>query len=451
MRYVSGDEPTTQGAQPPWITKKEKNLPRRRDRRFFHLFLACCKRTEAAPLLLDLLDRQLLDVTPLVLTGFEAQPASAACGDGSHPLAALELSGWEALVQHMSRSGLPQFLPWIWRQIAAVELQDRMEGLLRVVLEQTLEQRAPHLVVTVLSAAINWREEKAAGVAAGGSSASAESGPGHLLGHVKGAAVLVRTMLETVSPRLGETKGLVSVAQARALWVDYFARCWAQQKVPVHAPLNQMLPQALVQSRATDLAEALPQLVAMASRDRAHRSPTASRAWWLQEGKASLTTSEVKQLGVDLPARVLLVQVCPKHALDTWAREILEMYPAFAVELCDEDFDYCKCRAPLLATKRDDKTWPLIRHVIDALLAAAAYGRALSLAIALLKQTCEEKDLAALKRAFLGVTSAHRRKTRLLVELASLWPNFGGQLQVCVFGICLLVYTLVVPTTMGSF
>ena len=51
MRYVSGDEPTTQGAQPPWITKKEKNLPRRRDRRFFHLFLACCKRTEAAPLL----------------------------------------------------------------------------------------------------------------------------------------------------------------------------------------------------------------------------------------------------------------------------------------------------------------------------------------------------------------------------------------------------------------
>ena len=45
-----------------------------RDQRFFFLFVSCCQPELVAGYLLDLLDRQLLQISPLVLRGFEALP-----------------------------------------------------------------------------------------------------------------------------------------------------------------------------------------------------------------------------------------------------------------------------------------------------------------------------------------------------------------------------------------
>ena len=45
-----------------------------RDQRFFFLFVSCCQPELVPGYLLDLLDRQLLQISPLVLRGFEALP-----------------------------------------------------------------------------------------------------------------------------------------------------------------------------------------------------------------------------------------------------------------------------------------------------------------------------------------------------------------------------------------
>ena len=98
------------------------------------------------------------------------------------------------------------------------------------------------------------------------------------------------------------------------------------------------------------------------------------------------------------------------------------------MSLSDADFEFCRSRKPLYASK-DDTQWPLIRSVISVLCTAACCNRALYLAIILVNVTRETKDIDLLKAAYLGVSAQERRQTRLLTQLRPLWPRYGGLLQ----------------------
>lgn len=452
VRYVAGDPvgvvqtdrwttATGKGAKPP-------PAKRSRDQRFFCLFLACCRPERVPSYLLDLLDRQLLDVNDvrqraLLLSGFEPLPHKLPHADSdavepggqgdadSQPRRHCDLKDFEILLEHMGYSDLLSHLPWIWQQVLAWNQDADGQGLalLRAVLRHAVGGGAA-VASKVIESSIDWGQpDPNTPLAAGG---QPKDHGGAILRCVSGASDLLYAELLAVSPSLVAAKPAKAVqTEEQALWVKLLARTWALEQRAEGTELDS----EVLEARAKQLAEVLPVLLAERLRGTDLRPQRPSKTWWDAPAHV-LPAAAVRALGVDLEARVLLVQVVPTLALQTWGREILRARPAFAVELHDADFEpLCSVtsspRGPLAATLTD-VDWPMIRSVLAALLADQTHqscSRALNVAIKLLHVTKQEVDLGLVKAAYLGISARERRQTRLMSLLKSLWPKFGGLLQ----------------------
>eukprot|EP00286_Rhodomonas_abbreviata_P018704 CAMPEP_0181299354 /NCGR_PEP_ID=MMETSP1101-20121128/6300_1 /TAXON_ID=46948 /ORGANISM="Rhodomonas abbreviata, Strain Caron Lab Isolate" /LENGTH=1896 /DNA_ID=CAMNT_0023404495 /DNA_START=86 /DNA_END=5776 /DNA_ORIENTATION=+ len=478
VRYVAGDPVDAgQGAH----SKQGKRV---RDDRFLHLFLACCKPQLVPRYLLDLLDRHLLVVSPLLLCGFEPLPARRAASDLDAPEAArgdadslapvsshsCELSDFVVLLEHLGAAGLQQYLPWIWQQVLAANAAGKGLIWLHTVLSYVVgggNEATAHdgaFVSFVLQDVIDWSSRGGGGHAETSSKDRNQNGnAGEFLRSVPGAAELVYAVLLAVSPHnkragagRGETAALSGVGPH--LQTPELCQAWGSAALPVqltrsnHASLcTRFLASTwaleeragaeacaeVVATRSRQLAEAMPHLLVkeLRSKDLSAQSPTGeaartmpNSAWWdPQAVQSELPRDLMRRLGVDHPARMLCLQLNPPLALSLWAAEILAVDASLAVSLSDDHFRHMA--APLTATSSNDQAWPLIRDVIAALQDARACKRALRLAIELVKQSHEQRDFGLLKAAYLGISATQRRQTALLAELRCMWPKFGALLQ----------------------
>lgn len=135
-----------------------------------------------------------------------------------------------------------------------------------------------------------------------------------------------------------------------------------------------------------------------------------------------LKKNEVEQLGVNLAAWKLLVKFAPDHAIPLYGYSILKEGPAFANTLDDMQFELLRAKG-IVPSK--DELLQLWRKVI----AESPPDRALKLAICLLKDSQEDRDIEQLKKAYHAADPFTRKQTSLRQQLSGLWKKFGRKLQ----------------------
>lgn len=133
-----------------------------------------------------------------------------------------------------------------------------------------------------------------------------------------------------------------------------------------------------------------------------------------------LQRTEVQQLGVDMAAYKLLMEMAPDTALPLFGLRILEEEAAFAKSLSMQQL-----RAIPQLWSHDDAHWATCRKVIAEVVATSA----LPLAVQLFKHSRELRDLDLVANAYQAVDNFTRKQTWLPLEFSQLWEKFGHAIQ----------------------
>ena len=226
-----------------------------------------------------------------------------------------------------------------------------------------------------------------------------------------------------------------SASKARELWITFFVHLWKSGSETSNSEgsreTQESSPQ-LEERRKKQLLTALPNCTDKFT-------STESEISKLSLPSKPLTTREITDLGVDLPAKRLLVAVCPKLALQIHGRDILKADPDFACSLPHTEYEVLTQTSRCLDVGRADPTeWGWIRKVVKALTVPdtnrSEYNlavRALPLAITLFKRSKgDESDFELMKNAYLGCDRQTKRQVKLVKEIGSeLWSVFGERMQ----------------------
>eukprot|EP01063_Lacrimia_lanifica_P033494 TRINITY_DN5968_c0_g2_i1.p1 TRINITY_DN5968_c0_g2~~TRINITY_DN5968_c0_g2_i1.p1 ORF type:complete len:1882 (+),score=544.01 TRINITY_DN5968_c0_g2_i1:46-5691(+) len=448
--YMNGPHSLVHDPKNPQTKKKVawSRVAKRRDTRFFLLFLAVCPGDEAAAYMLDALERQLY---PFQDAGARALflNALAAALDTQYP----DLNGQEdprraavfhRILDHLGDAALSNagVRDWLCARVRGGSLPaqtDASPALLKVYMNHTVAAGAAgkrDVGFALLHALVGWGPGKGAtrwsvyqdrqGFACAFNTARAPCPPfvaGEILRAPVAADAVWGLLVKERAAMVDEA--VLTPAHRRAVALAYLSYTWQHASLGRSAPFDDAESKKVQRLRREQIEQVLPEVLA----DGEARRPA----------KAPLSPADVALLGVDRPARELLLTLAPDIALGSRTgvvRGLLTDAPDFTNALNDVEFNmfqqtFYSAKA-VQAARKERGAMAALRNVAWAMAPAS---RALPVAVTLLAGSADGKeidqDFELLKKAYLASDPAARRSTCLssLLSGTAAWKKKAHAIQ----------------------
>jgi len=439
------------------------NMRKRRDQRFFHLFLATCEPSKVPVFLLQVLERQLHSFpSPLFLSAFSSpsiyiehvghfrsllehlpatvwhqqQNISFIC---SQIRSVAEVGTWSRDAWEVVNEGRPALSKSHGASPGAPDTDAVASSMVGMVLELLQASEFRKVAGQVIMSLLDWGhlekpfEPRACQLGADESTAFVP--PQTQKSYSAGELLTVPGVQEQIAQFISSHFG---GKEARGLWIKFFQRAWQLEQQDVASCKSDAILQGLKVAGTTTNDAYNQHFKEMVTSQPLVSggvfTVAATRCCALVsvlpdcpvDQPSPLTQSEVASLAVDHPARQLLVVLSPALAVKLHGKAILDDSPSFGTSLSDELWEELKmnCLKPKSTKTSAERKW--MRRVLKE----TSPVRALPLAIELLAVSQgEDEDIQMVKEKYLQCSRLTRRQVCLLEAVGSLWAKVGTTIQ----------------------